>query len=232
MGYTKLTINVPDIPKVYRDYNKPHIKKSNTDVIRSIKSKYGTLLNKWGDVFEIEDGVLIAFIATESGGQANISNFCCVGLMQVSPDAVLEASSKYQRITKNALPSEVENQLNKLIPNFTSLKDLNAAQSAKVKQALFNPAFNIMCGTMVLRWILERFSTVFTGAQINKAIIAYNAGAYRKELNNGAANPIKAKVDTTTYVSMKSIPSETKSYLVKMLGVDGFLYLIYKDKVI
>jgi len=31
---------------------------------------------------------------------------------------------------------------------------------------------------------------------------------------------------------MRSVPSEARNYLVKMLGVDGFLSLIYKDKAI
>lgn len=232
MAYSKITVNVPDIKKVFRDYNKPHIKEQNGELIRNIDRKYGLMIAEWGNKFQIQDGVLIAFIATESGGQANVSNFCCVGLMQVSPPAVLESATKFQQITKNPLPFEVEQALNKVIPNFLSLKTLSASHAAKIKQKLFDPEFNIMCGTMLLRWLLERFSTILTGAQLNKAIIAYNAGAYRKELNRGAANPIKIPVDTTTYVNLKSIPFETRTYLVKMLGVDGFLYLIYKDKVI
>lgn len=230
MSYTKLTVNVPDIPKVFRDYNKPHIKKQNIELIQKIDSDYGSSIRKWGDIFQIQDGVLVAFIATESGGRANVSNFCCVGLMQVSPPSVFESATKFRQITGQTLPTEVQQALNRVIPGFMSLKSFSDANAEKIKQKLFNPEFNIMCGTMLLRWCLERFSTILTGAQLNKAIIAYNAGAYRKELNRGASNPIKIPVDTSTYVNMKSLSSETRSYLVKMLGVDGFLYLIYKDK--
>jgi len=77
----------------------------------------------------------------------------------------------------------------------------------------------------------ERFSTLLTGAQLNKAIIGYNAGAYTKSINT-QGKPNKVPIDTTTLVKMPTVPKETKGYLVKMLGVDGFVSLIYKDNAI
>lgn len=107
----------------------------------------------------------------------------------------------------------------------------------KIRSALFKGDFNIMCGTMVLRWCIERFSTILTGGQLNKAIIAYNAGAYTSSINTknpltGNTGPNRMPVDTATYVVSSKVPKESRNYLLKMLGVDGFLYLIYAKNVI
>lgn len=229
-NFSRLTVVVPQVNKVFRDYSKSHIKASNIEVIRSINSRYGAMCQKWGDVFEIEKGILIAFIATESMGKATVTSFtgCCFGLMQVSPDSIIEAANKFKAITKVELPQSVRAELEKTRGVFGVIEPSAATATALKARLLNDPNFNIMCGTMVLRWNLEYFSTFLTGAQLNKAIVGYNAGTYVRALSSNRKIPI----DTTTLVGMKSVPSEARSYLVKMLGVDGFVSLIYKDKAI
>ena len=87
-----------------------------------------------------------------------------------------------------------------------------------------------MVGTMALRWLLERFSDLRVG-QLNKAMVAYNAGAFTKSLNRGD-KPIVQPIDTIKLATNPSVPIESRGYLYKMLGKDGFLSLIYKDKVV
>ena len=88
-----------------------------------------------------------------------------------------------------------------------------------------------MAGTSVLRWLLERFSSPLTGGQLNKAMVAYNAGAYTRAISTGTkAN--KTPIDSTTLSRNPQVPAESRAYLLKMLGRDGFLSLIYKDKAI
>jgi soluble lytic murein transglycosylase-like protein len=230
--FTSLTITVPDVRKTFQNYSTPAAKAANIRVIQQINRDFGASCEKWGNVFEIEKGVLIAFIATESGGNPKIVSFvgCCYGLMQVSPESVFEVANKFQR-TGVELPESCRAVLSR-IPNLFSTGRMSSATRQAIVKRLFEPDFNIMCGTMVLRWLLERFSTFLTGAQLNKAIIGYNAGAYSRSINVSATQPIKTPVDTTTYVSMRTVPAESRNYLVKMLGVDGFLQLIYKDKAI
>jgi soluble lytic murein transglycosylase-like protein len=88
-----------------------------------------------------------------------------------------------------------------------------------------------MAGTTILRWLLERFTTLLSGGQLNKAMVAYNAGAYTKSISKGT-KAILDPIDSTTLSQMASVPAESRAYLVKMLGKDGFLSLIYKDKAI
>jgi soluble lytic murein transglycosylase-like protein len=229
--FSRLTISVPQVNQVFQTNSKPTTKAANIALLREINRKYGAMAEKWGDVFEIEKGILIAFIATESGGKADITSFvgCCFGLMQVSPEAVWECANKFKSITGIELPSTVRAELSK-IPNIFS-RSLTSSTKSAIRNKLFDPNFNIMSGTMILRWLLERFSTLLTGAQLNKAIIGYNAGAYTKSINT-QGKPNKVPIDTTTLVKMPTVPKETKGYLVKMLGVDGFVSLIYKDNAI
>jgi hypothetical protein len=82
-----------------------------------------------------------------------------------------------------------------------------------------------------LRWLIERFSTFLTGGQLNKAMVAYNAGAYTKSISSGTkAN--KIPIDSTSLSQNKLVPNQSKGFLLKMLGIDGFLAIIFKDKVI
>ena len=240
--YSRLTITVPEVNKVFQNFSAPATKRANIDKLRTINTKYGAMCTRWGNIFELEKGVLVAFIATESGGKADAISFvgCCFGLMQVSPDAVFECANKFKAMTGQDLPVEVANELRKT-PNLLGARTISNTTKTAIRRRLFDPNFNIMCGTMILRWLLERFSTLLTGAQLNKAIVGYNAGAYTRGINVTAARPIKTPIDTTSLVSTagymlegqrRSIPSETRNYLVKMLGVDGFLSLIYKDNAI
>jgi hypothetical protein len=236
MGFTKLTIKIPEVNKTYNDYSTVSGKEANTQLLKDINSKYGAFCEKWGKVFDIPKGVIVSFIATESGGKQKLYNFCCYGLMQVSPDIVWEYPTKWDKTVGSPLPQEVKNILESKASGILSAKKFNSALDNKLKKALLDDAnFNIMCGTMCLRWLIERFSTFLTGGQLNKAIIGYNAGAYTTHLNTfvfGVRTPNKIPTDTTTFVNNKSIPNETRNYLVKMLGVNGYMSLVYKDKVI
>lgn len=230
--FSRLTITVPQVLKSFQSYSTPATKKANIEMIREINSDYGSMCQKWGNVFEIEKGVLIAFIATESGGKSNLVSFvgCCYGLMQVSPEAILECANKFDEITGVQLPEEVRASIART-PNVIGKTKLSSSAKSALIKRLYDPNFNIMCGTMILRWLLERFSTFLTGAQLNKAIVGYNAGAYTRALNP-SGRPNKIPVDTARLVTMSTVPRESRNYLVKMLGVDGFLQLIYKDKAI
>lgn len=231
--FTSLEISVPDVKKTFQNYGDASVKRANISVVQEINRKYGDLCEKWGDIFEIDRGVLVGFIATESGGKSNVTSFvgCCYGLMQVSPESVLECANKFKSGTGVDLPAEAR-ALIAQVPNVIGKSQLSSTARTALIKKLFDPNFNICVGTMTLRWLLERFSTFYTGAQLNKAIIGYNAGAYTRSINVSSTKPIKTVVDTASYIIMPTVPKESKNYLVKMLGVHGFLELIYKDKVI
>jgi len=238
--YKTLRIKVPDIKTSFKsgstDYSKPSTKAANAEVIRDIKSTYAVPINRWGVVFEIPDAIIIGFIATESGGRMLGANvYKATGLMQVTPNAVWECVKKWGSTVKTALPAQAMAELKRTVPEiFTSSSaSPSATVSNKIIKLLQNDAnFNIMSGTLILRWLIERFSTVQTGGQLNKAMVAYNAGAYIRALNVSSNQPITNPIDSTSLATNRLVPAESRGYLYKMLGKDGFLSLIYIDKVV
>jgi soluble lytic murein transglycosylase-like protein len=238
--YKTLRIKVPDIKTPFKsgniDYSKPAVKAANAEVIRSINNTYGAAIKRWGTVFEIPDAVIIGFIATESGGKMLGANvYKATGLMQVTPNALWECVKKWDSTVKTALPAQATAELKRVLPEIltSSAAAPSAAVSNKIIKLLQNDAnFNIMSGTLILRWLIERFSTVQTGGQLNKAMVAYNAGAYIRALNVSSSQPITNPIDSTSLATNRLVPAESRGYLYKMLGKDGFLSLIYIDKVV
>jgi len=92
-------------------------------------------------------------------------------------------------------------------------------------------SFNIMAGIIIIRWLLERFGNSIYGGQLNKAMVAYNAGAYTKALVSGG-KAIITPIDSLSLATNIRVPKESRGYLYKMLGKDGFLSLIYQQKAI
>jgi len=210
-------------------YANPEVKAANIRLIQNINSKYGSIIEYWGDIFEIPKGVLIAFIATESGGtMAKPNAYKATGLMQVTPNGA-SIVFDWKKEVSTPLPPEVISEINKKLPSLLTGK----FSESKLLQLLQNDAsFNIMMGTLILRWNLQRFSSILTGAQLNKAMVAYNAGAYTRALVVGKSTANKIPIDSNLLSKNPKVPAESRAYLVKMLGIDEFLNLIYKDKVI
>lgn len=246
MRYSPVEINVPDIqsPFVSGNYNysNPQVKASNIRMIQEINRKYGSLASYWGQIFEIPKGIIIGFIATESGGQMLPPNrFSATGLMQVTPPAVYDSVTKWQTEVRSPLPVQATNVIRQKIPAL--LTSSLSSVRGRILTLLQNDAnFNIMAGTLYLRWLIERFSVDGGRGQLNKAIVAYNAGAYLRsivcslKINDdkckATSRPDLTPIDSTTLSISRSIPTESRGYLLKTLGKDGFFQLIYKDRAI
>jgi len=234
MRYSPVEINVPDIQSSFvsgnYNYSNPQVKASNIRMIQEINRKYGSLASYWGQIFEIPKGIIIGFIATESGGQMLPPNrFSATGLMQVTPPAVYDSVTKWQTEVRSPLPVQATNVIRQKIPAL--LTSSLSSVRGRILTLLQNDAnFNIMAGTLYLRWLIERFSVDGGRGQLNKAIVGYNAGAYIKPL--GGTKPNLNPIDSTSLATNRSIPTESRGYLLKTLGKDGFFQLIYKDRAI
>lgn len=235
MAYSKIDMEVPDIERSFTNYNQPAYIAANSAILQNIKSQYGASVQKWASAFGLPSGVIIGFIATESGGKQNVTSFASPdikGLMQISPAPVYDTIMKWDKEVDVPLPESVKASLRVKIPELLnkSTKYTPALKTKIVRLTGGDADFNIMMGTAHLRWLLERFSNPIFGAQLNKAMVAYNAGTYTKAL--GGTKPDTSKVDSTVLAANTRIPRESRDYLLKMFGIDGFLYLIYKRKVI
>lgn len=234
MKYSPVNIKIPDIQRPFvsgnYNYSTPSVKAANIKMIQEINRKYGSLIAYWGQIFEIPTGIIVGFIATESGGQMLPPNrFSATGLMQVTPPAVYDSINKWQTEVRSPIPVQVTNVIKQKVPGLLTAS-LSSVRS-KILTLLQNDAnFNIMAGTLYLRWLIERFSVDGGQGQLNKAIVAYNAGAYIKPL--GGTKPNLTPIDSTSLSTNTKIPTESRGYLLKTLGRDGFFQLIYKDRAI
>ena len=235
--FTKLSITLPDIrtqfrtklPGGYYDYSDPVTKSENISLIKNINSRYGNLTSYWGQVFDIPNGVIIGFIATESGGtMAPPNKYLATGLMQVTPNALFECARKWDAEVKIApLPTQAVSLLKQKIPNFFTVSSVAPIQSKILGYLKSDANFNIMAGTLVIRWLIEKFSYALGSGQLNKAMVGYNAGPNREVLTSGGA---KNPIDSLSLAINRRVPAESRAYLYKMLGKDGYLDLIYLQK--
>jgi hypothetical protein len=146
--------------------------------------------------------------------------------MQLTPDTVWEILAKWENIVGSPLSAKATSFFNKAIPlskNFNSNVQPSSAVKSQIRSALQNNSeFNIAIGTATLRWLLEAFKDGNV-ASINKVMVSYNAGYYAMR------NKVKGSLTTAQMINNKSFPLESRGYLLKMLGVNGFLDLWFKN---
>lgn len=204
----------------------------NTVILKGIVGTYGTLLHRFADALDIPRGVLAGFIATESGGKmVTRSGSAFKGLMQCAAGPFYDAFVKWNAEVKAApIPEAVRQEVHAKCPQLLqhSISRYNpstlTAQLSRLMET--DASFNIMAGAVVLRWNLERFA-----GNLNKAIIAYNAGPYNKAISQGT-RAITSPTDTAALVRLPQVNAESKGYLKKMLGVGSYLALVYQEKTV
>jgi len=233
-NFSNVYFKVPDLKQSYKsgslDYSNKVVKEANKKLLQSINAQYGSTIGFWSSTFQIPSQVILGFIATESGGRMLKPNqYLATGLMQVTPNAIYECVTKWNREVSVDLPSGATRELNAKVPELLKKAPNNASLRAKLLSLLQRDAnFNIMSGTLIIRWLLERFSNTIVGGQLNKTMVAYNAGAYTKALVSGGS-AITSYIDTTSLATNPRVPKESRGYLYKMLGQDGFLSLLYQQ---
>jgi soluble lytic murein transglycosylase-like protein len=229
--YTKVEMKVPDVNRSFTQgsykYSNKSVIDANKGILDKVVKNYSKFINTWGEEFEIDNSIISGFICTESGGNnAPPNKYDATGLMQVTPNTVWEILAKWQVMVKSPLSEKAKSFFNKAIP---SSKKFNAntlpssAVKSEIRLALQkNPEFNIAIGTAVLRWLLEAFKDGDV-AHLNKVMVSYNAGYYSMR------NKVKGKMTTEQLLNNKTIPLESRGYLLKMLGVNGFLDIWFKN---
>ncbi len=214
------------------DFASPKGKQDNTAILQSIVNNYGAPLARFADALDIPRGVVAGFIATESGGRMVTrpgSQF--KGLMQCAAGPFYDAFVKWGAEVKGAaIPDAIRQELQAKCPQLLQHSTAHYNPSAIVvplsRLMEADASFNIMAGCVILRWNLERFA-----GNLNKAIIAYNAGPYNKAISQGT-RAITAPADTASLVRLPQVSGESKGYLKKMLGVGSYLALVYQDKLV
>lgn len=244
MAFSKVTVKVPDVAESYGKYSTPAEKSANVAMLKKIKNQYASSISTYGKALGIPDGVLVAFIASESGGTpvqvtnpSGAARFDVWGVMAISPAGTYDSIVNWKNHVKNdSIPADILAKINKKLPGLVATKQ-GTVMSDSVKLSIRNALksdmdFNILSGSMMLRWLFERFSVAGISL-FNKALVSYNAGLYQPFLRSGkSTSPDLTPKDTATLVADKKVPLESRSYLLKVLGKDGFMDLYYGQKLV
>jgi len=232
--YSKVILKYPDTNKTYVvsskvDFSQPHIIKGNIALLKSIYLQNKTVINKWGTIFDIDNSIIASFIITESGGEDEPPRGSeqVTGIMQITPATVWEILAKWKTMVGSSLPSEAKAYFDKVLPQSKNFNP-NVLPSASLKNSIAkllyeNREFCIACGVANIRWLLEAYSNGVT-SPINKVMVSYNTGYY------GSKNKIKGNPTTLSMLNNRSISYESRSYLLKMLGRNGFVQLYFENK--
>jgi soluble lytic murein transglycosylase-like protein len=206
--------------------------------VANIMKKYGSFIKTASENAKIPPQVIASFIAVESGGNptAGGASSPTQGLMQWN-----------RNFAKNIL--ETENRLGRLTPEEKSILakygiTFNAqGQTRTITQAdAIKPELNILIGTILLGQYADSYhdggkSTMVGGVRrkwaiddasrelrLDRMIAVYNAGAYGdtgKKARIGTFPTAKALAD--------NVNSITRSYINKMLGVNGAMDVASTD---
>lgn len=231
--YSKVIIKYPDVNRAYAptknvNYSQSNVISANTNLLKSVYSVNKSAINKWGEIFDIDNSIIASFIVTESGGtDAPPNRYGATGVMQMTAPAVWETLVKWKTMVGSDLPSQAKEYFEKVLPESKNFNP-NVLPSGSLKSKITNllqkdRTFSIACGVANLRWLLEAYSNNLT-SPINKVMVSYNAGYY------GMRNKVKGSPTTESMVGNKSIPLESRSYLLKMLGKNGFVQLYFDNK--
>ena len=232
-----MEIKIPSIQKEWQvPSNQPTWKSQAIMVVKKIKAKYSVEFQKASKYTGVPVNILYAFAATESGGLDNSSlNGPSKGLMQVNP------SSAWQTL-KDQLAEDTMIQfypLYQLAPNaFTIKKAITATSLGKasdylvIKPVSVSPylgqrmvqssQFAIYIGSLLLAQFIAGSIATVGQIRLDHIIIKYNAGTgrYKQVVKNRGLE--SAQVDTTQIYNAVDIPV-TRAYIVKLLGINGFM---------
>ena len=206
--------------------------------VSNIMKKYGSFIKTASENSRIPAQVIASFIAVESGGNptAGGASSPTQGLMQFN-----------RTYAKNIL--ETENRLGRLTPEEKTILakygiTFNAqGQTRAITQAdAIKPELNILIGTILLGQYADSYhdggkSTLVGGVRrkwaiddqdgelrLDRIVAVYNAGAYgdtgskARTINHSTAKQLADNVNTTT-----------RSYIAKMLGVNGAMDVASTD---
>lgn len=200
-------------------------------MVDKIITNYGSFLKFASENSKIPVEVLASFIAVESGGNptAGGSSSVTQGLMQFNrtfAQNFLEAEYRLKRLT----PAEKDK-----LASYGIKFDANGKTRAITQADLVKPELNILIGSILLGQYAD---SMFDGGKkqgvwavdgnnnlrLDRMIAVYNAGAYGSIGKAGRLGN-----HATAKLLADAVPEPTKSYIKKILGVNGAMDVATKE---
>lgn len=206
----------------YKDYEVPQLKSA----IAKIYNTYKASIDLASKTTEVPIQIIKSFIFIESAGDPNaVSSAGAVGLMQLKPDSasdVLVMANKQGLLDATEKATLTKYLGKRFTDGILKMKYLGHKVTANgvtdsvwvTKKDLFNPELNILIGSIYIGMLIDEH-TENGVPRFDKIVIRYNRGYFSDKRGKGLLGKLEDII--------KSIPTESKSYVLKLLGKNGTL---------
>lgn len=221
----KLTLDIPLVPRSGSDFKPGDVARHEASA-RNLVDRFGREIEQASRLNNVPDFLLKAILLTENEDAIpGIVNYTgATGLGQIKPGSGADYISLANRkklltdekkaVLRRALGSNLDRLLK--VDNTDLLG--NAEWRGILSPALKNAEFNVMVAALALSLLIREHST--TGTMRTDYISArYNQGYYLL-----LARKISKTLGTEQLIA--KVPSEAKSYIVKMCGRNGWLDIL------
>jgi len=210
----------------YAFYTDAQAKANETIISRIKNADYFPSLKKYANRENLPIPLVIAIVATESGGRIVGKNSAgAVGLMQMKKIAALEAIRKasinkdltaQEKIKIAKVSPEVAKNDFKIYRARLDGVDYEVAKN-QLEQGLYDSDFNLMLGTMLLGQIIDSYTD---GGKVDlaKSVAIYNQGSSSRSKISGFNT-------ATQIIEQSTLREEGKRYIKKVLGRNGYLHI-------
>ncbi len=215
--------SIPQFPVLQKKMsdNFTNLCKTNIAVI---KQKWGSIITAASAAYGVDPNLMIGFILIESPdiNPSAVSGAGAIGLMQ------MQVPTAWDYLCKQApkMPAGYALVIQRLLPGLLKPGGFTGFLSSwkdKVKQALYDPEFNLWTGITGLTQLIWADMQQNKGAlRLDHVIIKYNAGGddYSGNYHRYVITPGLKNADPATLLANFPL-AETRAYLIKYLGIDG-----------
>lgn len=245
-----LEIKIPAIQKEFKvPTNQPSWKSQSISTVKKVKALYGKVLQEASDYTGVPLSILVGFTATESGGAKNETlKGSAKGIMQVEVGTAWQVLTDQLKVDTignfvvfyklvpslftviKAIPNPIGASASEPARNYLKIKPLSTASPIISKNLTTTDAkFASYVGGLTLAQHINKTIKSIGQIRLDHIIIKYNAGIGAFSSRVAKKGLEKATIDSTAIYN--SIPQNfasrkaevVQSYLVKMLGINGFL---------
>ena len=212
-------------------YTDSQVNTSVKPIITKIKSStYYPTLQRYAKKMNIPENVLIGFYGVESAGndKVGMNSAGAIGLGQVTRPAAYDAIKK--EIIDGYLTDDEKAYVKRKVPalgkndfrmKYGAYDGIQYAGNTAVQQQLLtalrdDTEFNIFISSMILAQLAERYRDVNGVPKLHQVIANYNGGKKYGDISKKYPNAWDA-------VKATDLPTETKNYMKKLVGTNGFL---------
>lgn len=212
--------------------NKKYSDQFSADAMTAAKkafAQYGSIIDAAASTVGVNKHFVVGFMIIENmaldpkavsygcSGKKQIIHACSYGLMQMQVATAFQTIKDQAHNLKSAEAMIIQKYLPGILKPAGFVGFLSAWED-KIYNALFIPEFAIWIGTIHLGQLINRTIKDHGEPRLDHVIIKYNRGSgnFIKEV----VLPGLKNADTTTLVNKLPI-EETRSYILKFLGIDG-----------